>query len=141
MRDGMLELWLRLLALHLPEPTNTGENEATLTIRDQWLLASRGYFSGHVPHDMATICAVPQCRALVRLAIESLLSALDDAEEPLNPGTLNLLGIEGKQFPSVERQRLKEIGWAFLDLLDGNISCDVSSTEVMPGSIPYKRID
>jgi hypothetical protein len=26
MRDGMLELWLRLLSLHLPGPTNAGGN-------------------------------------------------------------------------------------------------------------------
>jgi hypothetical protein len=29
MRDHMLELWLRLLALHLPEPTNQGEHSPT----------------------------------------------------------------------------------------------------------------
>jgi len=32
MRDGMLELWLRLLSLHLPEPTNKGEFGATIVI-------------------------------------------------------------------------------------------------------------
>lgn len=52
MSDSMLELWLRLLALHLPEPTDEEAEAATLPIRNQWLLASRGYFTGHVPHDL-----------------------------------------------------------------------------------------
>lgn len=57
MNDGMLELWLRLLALHLPEPTNDGEYSATVEIRNNWLLASRGYFVGCVPHSMEDACA------------------------------------------------------------------------------------
>ena len=79
MRDGMLEVWLRLLALHLPEPTNSGQHQATLAIRNQWLLASRGYFGGCVPHGMEEACATPEGRNVVRLAIDSLLSALQRA--------------------------------------------------------------
>jgi hypothetical protein len=41
MRDAMLELWLRLLSLHLPEPTDAGKNAASIEIRNRWLLASR----------------------------------------------------------------------------------------------------
>jgi len=137
MRDGMLELWLRLLALHLPEPTNNGEYQATQKIRNKWLLASRGYFGGCVPHGMADACATPEGRAVIRIAIESLLTALTSASAPLDAETLNLLGIEGVQFASVERTWLKDIGHAFLDLLDGQINCTVSSTDVMPGSKRY----
>jgi len=32
--------------LHLPEPTDSGEKKATLEIRNQWLLASLGWFNG-----------------------------------------------------------------------------------------------
>ena len=39
MRDEMLELWLRLLSLHLPEPNDAGENVDTPEIRNKWLLA------------------------------------------------------------------------------------------------------
>ncbi len=128
MRDGMLELWLRLLALHLPEPTDSGEHQATLKIRNQWLLASRGYFNGCVPHDMEDLCATQDGRAVVRKAIDSVLAALQLAGTPLDADTLNLLGIEGVQFAPIERKWLQEIGHAFLDLLDGKISCVVSST-------------
>jgi hypothetical protein len=139
MRDGWLELWLRLLALHLPEPTDTGEHQATIKIRNQWLFASRGYFIGCVPHGMEEACATPAGRNVVRIAIDSLLRALDHAPTPLDSDTLNLLGIEGSQFVfNIERKPLQEIGHAFLDLLDGQVTCTASSTDVMPGSKPYK---
>src|SRR5687767_13043462 len=96
MRDGMLELWLRLLALHLPEPTDGGEHEATPAVRNQWLLASRGYFNGCVPHGMEDACATVDGRAVVRSAIDSLLAALQRTTTPLDADTLNLLGIEGQ---------------------------------------------
>jgi hypothetical protein len=137
MRDGMLELWLRLLALHLPEPTDSGEHQATLQIRNQWLLASRGYFGGCVPHSMEDACATQAGRDVVRIAIDSLLAALRRTPTPLDSDTLDLLGVEGIQFAAIERKWLQEIGYAFLDLLDGQITCTASSTDVMPGSKPY----
>jgi hypothetical protein len=139
MRDVMLEIWLRLLALHLPEPADNGEHQATFKIRNQWLLASRGYFNGCVPHGLEDACATKEGRAVVRAAIDSLLAALQQARTPLDAETLNLLGVEGTQFASIERKWLQEIGYAFLDLLDGKITGVPSSTEVMPGSKPYAR--
>lgn len=138
MRDGMLEIWLRLLALHMPEPTDGGEHQATLEIRNQWLLASRGYFVGCVPHGMEEACATPEGRAVIRSGINSLLAALQKGSTALDAGTLDLLGIEGIQFAPIERRWLQEIGQAFIDLLDGKITCTASSTDVMPGSKPYK---
>jgi hypothetical protein len=43
MRDSILELWLRLLALHIEESRE--EEFIGRKIRDSWLLASRGYFN------------------------------------------------------------------------------------------------
>ena len=140
MRDGMLELWLRLLALHLPEPTDSGEHQATLKIRNQWLLASRGYFVGCVPHGMEEACSTQEGKAVVRMAIDSLLAALQGTMRALDAESLNLLGNEGGLFTApIERKWLEEVGYAFLDLLDGKIACVASSTEIMPGSTAYKR--
>ena len=138
MRDGMLELWLRLLALHLPEPTDGSEHQATPAVRNQWLLASRGYFNGCVPHGMEGACATEEGRAVVRSAIDSLLAALQRAKTPLDPDTLNLLGIEGQFTRPIERKWLEEVGYAFLDLLDGKIAGVAASTDIMPGSKPYE---
>ena len=139
MRDAMLELWLRLLSLHLPEPNDLHENLSTSEIRNRWLLASRGYFGGCIPHDMEFACSTAEGRNVVRAAIDSLLAALNRSESPLDPETLNLLGIEGIQFAPIERIWIKDIGMAFLDLLDGRIAGTASSTDIMPGSKPYKR--
>ena len=139
MQDGILELWLRLLALHLPEPTNGGEYRATRPIRDQWLLASRGYFGGCVPHGLEDACATEDGRGVVRVAIGSLLASLKRTSTPLNADTLNVLGTEGLSLAPVERRWLEDIGHAFLDLLDGKVTCDITSTDVMPGSKPYKQ--
>jgi hypothetical protein len=95
MRDRMLELWLRLLALHLPEPTDSGEHRSTLAIRNEWLLASCGYFVGCVPHGMEEACATPEGRKVVRVAIDSLLGALTRASAPLDAGTLDFVGKGG----------------------------------------------
>jgi hypothetical protein len=134
MRDELLELWLRLLALHLPDPTDAGEHKATPGIRDRWLLASRGYFTGCVPHGMGDACATDAGRSVVRSAIESLLTALRQAETPLDADTLNLLGIDGRFIAPVERTRIHDIAQAFLDLLDGKVGGGPSSTRAMPGS-------
>ncbi|MCA9617381.1 MAG: hypothetical protein KC731_00070 [Myxococcales bacterium] len=139
MRDSMLEVWLRLLALHLPEPTDAGEYTHTPRIRGQWLLASLGHFMGWVPHGMEDACATEDGKATVRLAITSLLHALGQSEAPVDANTLNLLGIDRQFTTPIERRWLRDIGHAFLDLLDNKIAQVASSTEVMPGSKPYVR--
>lgn len=139
MRDEMLELWLRLLALHLPEPTNSGDHSATPEIRNRWLLASRGYFNGHVPHGMEFACATPERMNLVRIAIKSLMANIEKSDSKLDANTLNLLGNEGCKYSNLDRDRLLDIGIAFVDLLDGRIVNTAHSTEIMPGSIPYVR--
>lgn len=139
MLDGVLDLWLRLLALHLPEPTLDGQFAATTRIRDQWLLASKGYFGGCVPHGLEDACSTEAGRAVVRHAIDSLLSALAGVKAPLHAETLNLLGIDWRFKADVSASSLVDVGHAFLDLLDGKVTADASSTEVMPGSKPYHR--
>lgn len=139
MQDSMLELWLRLLALHLPEPTIDGQYKATLSIRNQWLLASRGGFVGCIPHGMEDACATEAGREIVRKAIDSLLAELRRTPTVLDAHTLNLLGIEGGRFVRpIEGRWLQEVGAAFVDLLDGKISGTSSSTDLMPGSKPYR---
>lgn len=119
--DSILELWLRLLSLHLPEPNDFGENPDTPEIRNRWLLASIGCFTGCVPHDMEYACATSVRRELVRAAIRSLLKALAAESSPLEPGTLNLLGIAGTFTEPLPREALIKVGHGFLDLIDGKV--------------------
>ena len=132
MRDGILELWLRLLALHVEDPVESGT--VATKIRDQWLLASRGFFNGCVPDGLAEAVSTAEGLALVRAAIQSLLQALTKAPGHLGKEVLNLMGFSGGEFTSaVETRRLVEVGHAFLDLLDGKITTDASDTSFMPG--------
>lgn len=132
MRDSVLELWLRLLALHIPEPTT--DHETAYRIRNQWLLASRGYFGGHVPHNLHDAVSTEEGRQVVMNAIRSLMDALAKAPPELNGPTLDLLGIGGTFQDGFRTRQLLDVGYAFRDLLDGKIACTVESTEFMPGS-------
>lgn len=130
MLDSVLELWLRLLALHIEESPE--ENFIGRKIRDQWLLASRGYFLGHIPVNLEDAVSTNEGRDVVIRAINSLLDVLAKAPERLDRGTLNLLGagVWGVDF---ETWRLIEVGNAFLDLITGKIESDARSTAFMPG--------
>lgn len=132
MNDSVLELWLRLLALHLEDPASP--DSTVSTIRDQWLLASRGSFSGSVPVGLDTVRASPGVESLVRTAIMSLLAALDAAPTTINKDTLNLMGFSGHFTRDVETRRLVEVGSAWVDLLDRKITSGAADSSFMPGS-------
>ncbi len=132
MHDDILELWLRFLSLHVEEPTVPGS--VASAIRDQWLLASRGYFMGCVPDGLNDTVASPEGVALVRAAIGSLLAALASGPTHLDKGTLNLMGFEGEFTSDIETRRLVEVGHAFLGLIDGTVGSHPSDSSFMPGS-------
>src|SRR5262245_20634955 len=118
MRDSILELWLRLLALHIEESPE--EEFIGRKIRDKWLLASRGYFNGCIPDDLEDAVSTDRSRDIVVRAINSLIDSLVKGPEMLDRGTLNLLGFEGGFFTAnVEAWRLIEVGNSFLALIAG----------------------
>jgi hypothetical protein len=133
MSDSVLELWLRLLALHLEDTVESGT--VATKIRDQWLLASRGYFNGSVPAGLDEAISTSEGAALVRAAIHSLLQALAEAPSHLGKDVFNLMGFSGSFMRDIETQRLVEVGRAFLDLLDGKITAGPSDSSFMPGSV------
>ena len=130
--DGLLELWLRLLALHVEDPVKSGS--IATKIRDQWLLASRGYFIGCVPDGLEDAVATPGGEEIVRKAIHSILKSLQAAPKQLNSDVLNLIGIEGGEFNAdIDTWRLIEVGQAFVSLLDGKIVTDASNSDFYAG--------
>jgi hypothetical protein len=137
MQDGILTVWLRLLALHIREPNDNDSPQAHTTakrIRDQFLLASKVYFGGCVPHGLEEAAATAEGAAFVRSAVESLLQALEKVPQFLSKDVLNLLAIEDSVFvEDFETWRLVEVAHAFLGLLDGMIT-GTGSTAFMPGS-------
>jgi hypothetical protein len=133
MEDSILELWLRLLALHIEQLSD--EKPVAGKIRDKWLMASTGYFGGIVPTDLEDAVSSSDGRTIVLLAIASLEIALEEGPPVLDHGTLNILGFHGRKFTSdIESSRLMEVAGAFRDLINGRIESDDESTEFMPGS-------
>lgn len=133
MSDSVLELWLRLLALHIEDPVESGT--VATRIRDNWLLASRGYFIGCIPDGLEEAISTSEGATLVRNAIDSLMKALGKSPSMLNKDVLNLLGFVDRTFiADIETRKLLEVGQAFLDLIDGKVTADATDTSFMPGS-------
>ncbi len=140
MRDSILELWLRLLLLHIPEPADADSetvHRVSRQIRDNWLLASKGYFIGCVPSDVENAVSTPEGLAVVRSAIDSLRKSLVKMPSTLDKNVLNLLGFDPRGLIWVddfETRRLIETADAFSELLEGKILDTARSTTRMPGS-------
>lgn len=139
MRDSVLELWLRFLALHVEDPVESGS--LATRIRDQWLLASRGFFMGCVPEGLEEAVSTPEGDKLVRAAIGSLLESLRSAPPYLSKGVLNIMGFTGEFTADIETWRLVEVGQAYLALLDGTVTTGPSDTSFMPGCREQKHAE
>ncbi len=136
-RDSLLELWLRLTSLHLDEPQQ--HDSLIHEIRNQWLLASRGYFGGCIPVCLGVLTSTEGGKNIVVKAIRSLLENLKHAPETLDMGVLNLLGVANTFTQHVESWRLIEISEAVLDVIEGKIESTAEQTDFMPGcqEAPY----
>jgi len=132
MNNGVLEIWLRLLALHLEDPVESGSH--LTKIRDLWLFASRGLCKGCVPVGLKEAVSTEEGNTIVRSVIHSLLKALKEAPPLLSKDMFNLMGFGGCGFPEdLEARRFIDVRHAFLDLLDGKITAGPSDTTFMPG--------
>jgi hypothetical protein len=138
MRDGILEVWLRFLALHIEEPLPDDETQRMLVqnIRDKWLLASRICFMGCVPHGLEDATSTELGMKTVRAAVCSLSGALSKSPKTLSGGVLNLMGFSDGWPPDLdfETERLQDVARAFLALLDGHIASTAADVSYMPGS-------
>lgn len=137
--DADLELLLRLLALHIPDPASTRmaaaeDAQIALSIRDQWLLASRGWFLGCVPHGLEEAADTDAGRAVVRTALTALLAALTHMPDGMPRGMGTLLGIEGTYSEDIPTWRLWACAKALQELLDGQIATTSRDNVVIPDS-------
>ena len=131
-RDCILELWLRLAALHLEDQVI--DHSAVHTIRNEWLLASRGFFNGAVPFNLAGNVTTPEGRKAVIDAINALQIELRRTSMDLPPSGLNLLGISGSFMGNVHSSQLAEVGESILALIDGQEFGSAADSALMPGS-------
>ena len=126
MHDSFLELFLRLLALHVPEPEDRhseARHAATTRIRDGWLLASKGFFSGAVPVCLEEAVSTEDGKVIVQKAIRSLLRALPNGPHTISTPLFHILGLsDATRRSGIEADCLIDAGHAFLDLIDGKIA-------------------
>jgi|GEM_PF-1688060 len=135
--DSVLELWLRLLSLHIEDPNDldsTDEKLLKAEIRDNWLLQSRGYFSGCVSVELDYYIKSSEGRKIIADAISSLMEALSKSPDKLSREVINVLGIDGLYQTDIETWRLVEVGHAFIDLIDGKVRYKSDNSAFMPGS-------
>jgi len=111
MRGEVLELWLRLLAVHVEDPAPQEAKRLCFAreVRHQWLLASREYSRSMVPPGIAELCVKPLGMEIVRNAIRPLGTALERPPPQLSCGVLNLMDLNYELIDNVETERLKEI--------------------------------
>ena len=135
--DANLELLLRLLALQIEDPastrpTGTDGERAARVIRDQWLLASRGWFVGCVPHGLEETMETRAGATIVRGALAALSVALADAPSTLPRGIVALLGIEGRFGSDIPIGQLRACADALGDLLDGRMQTTSRDAAIVP---------
>jgi hypothetical protein len=136
MLDSVLEVWLRLLSLHIEDPGgNDSENEKLLKseIRNDCLLQSRGYFIGSITVDLDNYIKSNEGKIIILKAINSFLKVLSEAPDTLSKDVINILGIEGLFQKDFETWRLIEVGNAFIRLINNQINYTVKDTSFMPG--------
>ncbi len=133
MNDSILELWFRLAALHIDDPVK--DQTLAEQIRSEWLLASRGWFTGAVPFYLEESVSSEEGRVIVVEAINSLLRSLRNGPERLSCDVLNLVGMSSLWTEDFEAWRLIEVGESLLQLIAGRTFGPASDTSFMPGSI------
>ena len=89
--DSLLELWLRLLALHIEDPVEP-DRWRRYDSRSMVAGVSGLLSTGCVPAGLEDAVATPQGEALVRAAIDSLLGALVSGPARLSKDVFNLTG-------------------------------------------------
>lgn len=116
--DSILQLLLRLMALHVPEPAPGAERGDSRAIRDQWLLASALPFTGCVPHDPEAIAMTRDGLFVARSALTSLILALDGMPPRVSGELFSLLGMGEPGAVDIRTDDLKAVASDIVGLMD-----------------------
>ena len=118
--NEQLDLFYRLLALHIDEPAPEDVNSEAYIIRNILLLESKLGFQNFAPSGFEEVAPTESAKAIVIFAVTSLLEALNKIAKIDGP-TLNLLGMSDEFVGELNPKTYIEIGNAFIDLLKGRI--------------------
>ncbi len=131
-RDGLLELWLKLLAHNLPK--DSPGSEWLKLLREEWLLQSSGIFNGFVSAQINELLDEDQKVRVVISAADHVIRTVRACGPTLSVQALEKLGIEDSydDFPIAF---LEEIHEAFSKLLRGELAWDQSTSPKLPVSL------
>ena len=133
-RDTPLELWLRLVTLHLRYRVWV-EDAAFRDLRETWLIATSGC-QGCVG-ESANLNRVLFNDDLVKIAVEASEETLKTIERlgpKLDHKYLNALGLPGTFMADLDAWKVVQVGEYFVRLLRGELQWEVRSSPLLPAA-------
>jgi hypothetical protein len=130
-RDGLLEAWLRILALNLP--TDVYDTAHWLHgLRDQWMFASSGLCNGWVSPCLDEYATDAKKVSVIIAASNKAISRLRAFGSTIPAAFLNALGNDGTSFGDKPLAWFEDLHHAFVALLNGELQTDASSGFALP---------
>lgn len=128
-RDGLLELWLKLLANNLPG--GIGANEWLRPVREDWLLQSSGIFNGFVSAHLNELLDQDEKVKTIISVADRVIDTARAGGTTLSKQALEKLGI-GDCCDDLPTAFLEEIHEAFTKLLRGELDWDQATSPMLP---------
>ena len=118
-RDVQLELWLRLLALNLPDALVPGWQK---DLQHEWFFWSSGRCNGFVSAQLDTLSDDPEKVVTVLRSARKTLDLIRACGECIPSSFLNLLGISGSFEQEFPTRLIIETGEQFMAILENKDS-------------------
>ena len=133
-RETSLEVWLRLVSLHLHYRVGI-EEAAFRDLRESWLIATSGC-QGCVGNcaDLDRVLFDDKLVAVAIEASEETLKVIDGLGPELDHRYLNALGIDGHFTADLHAWKVVQIGEHFIRLLRGELPWQVRSSPLLPSA-------
>lgn len=131
-RDFLLEVWLRVLSLHLDDDVHLPGWQHDL--RDKWLLASAGFFSGCIYPALDEFLTDSDRIAAILRASDRSIKSLRAFGDYVPAAFLNALGIKGIFTSDQPIEYYELIANRFNALLRGELTTDASTSPVLPAT-------
>jgi hypothetical protein len=129
-RDGLLEVWLRTLSLHLSDEAH--KPGWMHDLRDHWLLVSTGFFNGCISASLDEHLTDNNRNAIVLQAAERSIQHLREFGLFVPAAHLNGLGLQGPFTADLPIEWLELINDRFTALLRGELTTDASTSPTLP---------
>jgi hypothetical protein len=118
-RDVQLELWLRLLALNLPDALVPGWQK---DLQHEWFFWSSGRCNGFVSAQLDTLSDDPEKVVTVLRTSRKTLDLISACGECIPSTFLNLLGASGRFEQAFSTRLIVDVGEQFIALLENKDS-------------------